>query len=244
MTISYIFDVDNTLTPSRQKIDPEFKGWFLDFASKFDCYVATGSDYIKTEEQLGMDVMYALKRSYNCCGNSIWEKGKETYRSSWRLPEDAENWLKNELSSSEFPLRTGKHLDHRPGLVNFSIVGRNCTLAERQLYVEWDKEHNERNKIAKGFNKLFENEHKVVAQVAGETGFDIMPVGCDKGQIAKDFQDKTVLFFGDAMEKGGNDYPLKEALEKNNNTCITVTDGHEEVKSWLLEYNINIELGE
>ena len=36
---------------------------------------------------------------------------------------------------------------------------------------------------------------------------------------------------------------LKEALEKNNNTCITVTDGHEEVKSWLLEYNINIELG-
>ena len=28
----YVFDVDGTLTPSRGKIDVEFKAWFLDFA--------------------------------------------------------------------------------------------------------------------------------------------------------------------------------------------------------------------
>ncbi len=50
--VRYIFDVDGTLTLSRQKIDPEFKKFLLDFSSKNDVYLVTGSDRDKTVEQL------------------------------------------------------------------------------------------------------------------------------------------------------------------------------------------------
>lgn len=32
--IKYVFDVDGTLTPSRSRIDEEFRLWFIDFISK------------------------------------------------------------------------------------------------------------------------------------------------------------------------------------------------------------------
>ena len=78
----FIFDVDGTLTPSRGRIDPNFEKWFIDFCNKKDVYLATGSDYNKTLEQLGEDVMMAVARSYNCSGNSVWEKGVEVYKSN------------------------------------------------------------------------------------------------------------------------------------------------------------------
>ena len=236
MAVKYIFDVDGTLTPSRTRINPDFEKWFIDFCNKNECYIATGSDYDKTLEQLGDDVMMAITRSYNCSGNSQWEKGIEVYKSNWRLPAHCEKWLETVLEQSKFPLRTGNHIEHRTGTCNFSIPGRGgLTLGERQLYVDWDKEHNERETIATEFNKLFQEENNVIALVAGETGLDIIQVGCDKAQIAKDFDYGSAMFFGDMMEPGGNDYPLKEALSSRNNTSIKISKGFNEVRFWLSE---------
>ena len=236
MAVKYIFDVDGTLTPSRTRINPDFEKWFIDFCNKNECYIATGSDYDKTLEQLGDDVMMAITRSYNCSGNSQWEKGVEVYKSDWRLPAHCEKWLETVLEQSKFPLRTGNHIEHRTGQCNFSIPGRGgLTLGERQMYVDWDKEHNERETIATEFNELFQEENNVIALVAGETGLDIIQVGCDKAQIAKDFNYGEVMFFGDMMEPGGNDYPLKVALSDKNNTSIQISKGFNEVKYWLSE---------
>ena len=47
---AWIFDVDGTLTPSRGKIDPNFKEWFLKWQETHDTYIVTGSDYPKTVE--------------------------------------------------------------------------------------------------------------------------------------------------------------------------------------------------
>ena len=40
----FIFDVDGTLTPSRQAMDPEFKEWFIDFIKANKVWLVTGSD--------------------------------------------------------------------------------------------------------------------------------------------------------------------------------------------------------
>ena len=61
----------------------------------------------------------------------------------------------DKLEESNFPLRTGLHIEERVGMINFSVVGRNATVGERKLYVKYDKEHNERNVIADLFNKEF-----------------------------------------------------------------------------------------
>ena len=60
--MSYVFDVDGTLTPSRKKIDPDFLSFMLDFADKYNVYFVTGSDRDKTLEQIGLDLYNAAKR--------------------------------------------------------------------------------------------------------------------------------------------------------------------------------------
>mgnify|MGYP001285281446 CR=1 FL=1 len=207
----FIFDVDGTLTPSRGIIDSEFHDWFLSFTHNNKCWLVTGSDYPKTLEQLGKDICESVVTSYNCNGNDTWFKGKRVNSSSWVLPEDAHHWLAEQLTFSGFPLRTGNHFEHRPGMVNYSIVGRNATKEQREQYVTWDKDKDERNYIAHNFNLLFKG---ITATVGGETGIDIAPTGKDKSQILCDFnKDDNIYFFGDRMDKDGNDYPLAQLVK-------------------------------
>ena len=216
----FIFDVDGTLTPSRDAIDPFFFGWFLDWTrrGKKEVYLATGSDYIKSQEQLGNAILNSVSAVFSCAGNAIYSKGQLKYENNWKLTSEQYQWLNEQLFFSSFPLKTGRHIENRIGLVNFSVVGRNADKDQRQKYVEFDKRTGERRKIAASFNLKFGST--AVAQVAGETGIDIVQPGHDKGQIAKYFNepDVHVYFFGDQIVPGGNDYPLAEELRKQFNS--------------------------
>jgi len=229
----YLFDVDGTLTVSRTLIDPEFKEFFLNFIANHNVCIVTGSDYSKTLEQLGEEIMHSVMRSYQCSGNSIWENGLEVRYNNWTLQNEERDCLLHELFESKFPIRTGTHLDDRPGLVNFSVLGRGATPEQRAEYVTWDNKHNERQRIADLFNSRY--EHKgIKAQVAGETGLDIVQDGCDKGQVLNDFDDYNVIFFGDMMQPGGNDEPLATAIASRGND----NDGSIWVKDWKHTWDI------
>jgi phosphomannomutase len=210
----FLFDVDGTLTPSRQQIDPEFRNWFIDFCDSNDVYLVTGSDYPKTVEQVGIEICMSVKRIYNCCGNDVWEQGNNVKTSKWKIPLELKELLKEELKKSKFPLRTGTHIEERPGLCNFSIVGRECTLGERMMYIKWDQQHQERKYLADLVNSNFK---EITAELGGQTGIDIFEYGKDKGQVAKDFlESDNIYFFGDRMEPGGNDLPLAKKLKKES----------------------------
>ena len=219
----FIFDVDGTLTPSRGKIDEKFSQFFFDFCTLNHVYLVTGSDKPKTVEQIGNVIYGMAKRVYNCSGSEVWEGSKQIKVDDWKLPRDARIWLQDKLEESSFPLRTGLHIEERPGMVNFSIVGRNATMGERKLYAKYDTENNERNLIAELFEKRFP---KIQAKVGGETGIDIFPLGSDKSQILRDFDPNDELhFFGDAMHPAGNDYPLKKIMLDNDlGICYNVRD--------------------
>ena len=134
------------------------------------------------------------------------------------------------MEESSFDLRTGNHIEDRPSLVNFSVVGRNATPNERKLYVEYDKKTNERQLIADLFNKEFIN---LEAKVGGETGIDIGPKGSNKSQILKWIKDDEIHFFGDAMHPGGNDEPLKIALDDYPKSKCYHVDNWQETASIL-----------
>lgn len=215
----FIFDVDGTICKSRQKVDLFFDNTLKEITKRNTVCLATGSDYQKTYEQLGADLLENhIYMSFNCAGNSVWKKGKEVYKSDWRMPDDAWAWLEEQLYTSHFNLRTGKHIEERTGCVNFSVVGRNATLGERKLYEKWDSKTGERKKIASRFNERFGMEHNIVAQVAGATGFDIFPIGLDKAQIIDwdVFHNSPIWFFGDDMQPGGNDHSLAEAIRQRD----------------------------
>ena len=207
----FIFDVDGTLTPRRQKIEHEFWAPFLIFCRNHDVYLVTGSDRQKTLEQLGLDICYTAKRVYNCSGSDVYEKDKNVYRDNWELPKKVENFLMDELAYSCFPIRNGNHIERKPGGVNFSILGRDKDpMLGREEYMKWDKERLEREDIADRLRNQFP---ELNVQIGGQTGLDIS--NKDKSQILRDFSNDDIHFFGDMMKEGENDYPLAMAIAKN-----------------------------
>ena len=214
----FIFDVDGTITPSRCQIDPDFRAFMLKFSWENDVYLVTGSDRQKTLEQVGEDLYNRSKRVYNCSGSDAYEADKNVYRDDWELPEEVERFLQDELEFSQFPIRNGNHIERRPGGVNFSILGRDPDpMKGRDDYIQWDKIHTERRFIAL---RILDQFPDLTVALGGQTGIDIGPKGADKSQILRDFSDDdTLYFFGDRMEKGGNDYTLGEAVKKKGNSC-------------------------
>ena len=174
-----IFDVDGTLTPSRQTIDPEFSPLLWELTKSENVYLVTGSDRKKTLEQVTSEIYNSCKRVYNCSGSDVYEGDKNVYRSDWELPKDVEIHLNDELSFSKFPIRNGNHIEKRPGGVNFSILGRDPDpFKGRDEYIKWDKIHTERLYLARRIRYSF--PYLTVA-LGGQTGIDIGPEGGDKG---------------------------------------------------------------
>lgn len=220
-TRKYVFDVDGTLTPSRQKIDKEFAEIFWNFCTSNEVYLVTGSDREKTREQLTYKILNSVELSFNCAGNEVWKKYDLVKKNDWIAPKKLIIFLEKELSRSKFIPKTGKHIEQRNGMVNFSIVGRNCTLLERKHYVEWDAEHDERRTIAEKVRQEFP---ELDVFVGGETGLDIFEKGKGKAQCLEYIRTSNndiIHYFGDQIFPGGNDYDI--AIQ-----C----DAYHSVKNW------------
>ena len=220
--MKFLFDVDGTLTPSRGRINEDFRLYMVDFCERHDCYIVTGSDQQKSIEQLGGYLYDRFKKQFQCNGNQVFENSiTPVYELEWTLPAECKEWMEEKVSTNIFPFKTGNHIEERVGMANFSIVGRNAEQIHRREYVRWDHDRDERLLLATEFNNKF-THLGVQAQVGGETGLDVTPIGKDKSQVLEWF-DEEVYFFGDACYEGGNDYPLaKKIIEKNVGSVYNV----------------------
>ena len=215
----FIFDVDGTLTDSRQQIDLSFEVYMIKFCCKYDVYLVTGSDRAKTIEQVGLDIYNRSQRVYNCSGSDVYEKDHNVYKSDWKPSRKLINFLSDELDFSTFPNKTGNHIEHRPGGINFSVLGRGeNSMKYRKEYVKWDINTTERILMSDRIKSEFPDLN---IQIGGQTGLDISD--SDKSQILRDFNPKDKLvFFGDMMREGQNDYPLAQAVDKLGGTNYSV----------------------
>ena len=204
-------------------MDPEFAAWFEHFATHHAVYYVTGSDRDKTLEQLGTNIYNLAIRSYQCGGNDVWEQNTNISSIQIDLPQSLLSDLDKIIDSSTFHRKTGRHIEYRPGMVNFSVVGRNANMEDRFLYREWDEHKDERRRIA---IKLSAKYPEYNFHVAGETGIDITKVGHGKEQIIHDFDPNDKLaFFGDKMMVGGNDFDLARVVADRGDDIYNV-------KSW------------
>jgi phosphomannomutase len=216
MNFSFAFDVDGTLTLSRQKIDSDFAEWFLNWVKKHKVYIVTGSDYEKTVEQLGQEICDSVAGIFNCSGNAFYIKGELQSSNEFKLNDSQMEILNRYLSKSPFPLRTGNHFEQRQGMCNFSVVGRNATPEEREEYAKYDGQVTERQRMAVQFKNCFP---EMDAVVGGDISVDIFPKGKDKSQIAQVL--KPFIYFGDRTGPGGNDHEIAKLAE-----------AHYSVQSW------------
>lgn len=216
-------DVDGTLTPSRGKIDPDFKRWLRhDFRHPFR--FVTGSDPDKTKEQIGDD-LWGSTTCYNCSGNHVFVYGVEQYRSPWRLPAEVEEYLQQYLTLSPWKYQTQPNFEHRVGLCNFSVLGRGATPELRRVYYDWDCEQQERAMLVQDMRRKFGDIIEVTA--GGETGIDIYAPSTGKAQVARQFENSGIelVFLGDRQDPAGNDYDLAQyILTLKHGRCYNVRD--------------------
>ena len=243
MSKVYIFDVDGTLTPSRQKMTKEFEEFFGEWALKNTFYLVTGSDLLKLQEQMnGME--YHSSGIFTCCGNEFWQvdpavhpkHADNIYSNKFKPSDELLKYLEDTLDDSDYPVKAGIHIEDRGSMLNFSMVGRKCTLQERKNYFEYDNLTGERQSIAK---YIRENWKDIDAVIGGQISIDIYPKGNDKSQILDVIKQERLvqpdeyIFIGDRTMEGGNDYPLAKLMEKTNNCSYYQTTGPEETQKIL-----------
>jgi phosphomannomutase len=235
----FMFDIDGTLTPSRLRMTEKFAKFFDKWSEKNKYYLVTGSDLEKTKEQLPIVYIDRAEAIFTCCGNQMWRDDELIYDNKFELSTKLKNSLEVVLMSSQYPHRYGNHIEDRGSMVNFSIVGRNCTQEQREHFFKWDEEKGERKKISTFLKHKFKD---LDAVLGGQISIDIYPKGMDKSQIFDVIkQDRLVepreyIFIGDRTEKGGNDYPLAKLMEETNNCKYFQTEGPEqtmEILQWL-----------
>lgn len=220
----FLFDVDGTLTPPRQPMVDEFVRPFTRLASEELVYIVSGSDIKKIREQVPSAILDKCAGIFASSGNELWVDGKVVYQRNFKVPKTLLAQLRSWINHSEYPDRTGNHVEYRPGMLNFSTVGRNASLSDRRRYGEWDAEHDERHRIADNIRSNHPNLH---VAIGGEISIDIYPAGWDKSQsvayIKEHHRDVPINFFGDKTSKHGNDYSAVCALGKTDRS-FTVKD--------------------
>ena len=248
----YMFDIDGTLTPSRQRMAEKFAKFFDDWTNKNDYYLVTGSDIEKTQEQLPLAYIDRAYGIFTCCGNEYWQPDPAyndytrpsihpkhsdlIYSNKFKPPENLLTYLGEELRMSDYPVKAGNHIENRGSMLNFSIGGSDCTQIQREDYYRYDNLMGERKRIAK---HIREQWLKLDAVIGGQISIDIYPKGNDKSQILNIIQQERLvepdeyIFIGDKTEKGGNDYPLAQLMKKTDNCSYYQTDGPEQTQKIL-----------
>lgn len=214
--ISYLFDIDGTLTEPRQKISPEFEEFFFNWMQDRQVFFVTGSDMQKVKEQLSERIIKSCAGIFCSMANEFYILGKTIYKNELKVSDELIFWLKQQLNNSAYPTKRTNNLEFRSGMLNFSIAGRDSSIDERKTYYNWDKVSGERQRIAEYINKTYPD---MEACVGGQISIDIQNKGNNKSQASKwlrsNMYNVDILFFGDKTMPGGNDRAIVEDILTN-----------------------------
>ena len=237
----YLFDVDGTLTHPRQEIDEDFAAIFLDWVDYVGSpvYLVTGSDLKKIKQQVFEEFLNRCAGVFTCSANELWKQDTIVYRKKFRAPAGLLDDLTLYLETgARYHVRTGKHIERRPGMINFSVLGRNAKLLQREAYTKWDKNARERVDVVDYITELYPS---LDVSIGGAISVDIYRRGRDKSQVVDYLHesygdDLSMVFVGDRNLPGGNDWPLAQALEKDPHSHWFQVHCYEETRA-LIEYS-------
>jgi phosphomannomutase len=223
-----VFDIDGTLTPSKAPADKEMIGLLLNLLGKKSVAIIGGGKYALFREQLVVQLPKRderLKRLYLFPTNSTafyrfngeWDKvySHELSASEKEKIEKAFHETFSEVGYQHPEKTYGTVIEDRGTQITFSALGQEVVAMTGEvegvrLKEEWNKKYDGlRQKMRVILQKRLP-EFEVRA--GGLTSIDITRKGIDKAygvrQIAKHLgvKVKDMLFVGDAIFPGGNDY--------------------------------------
>lgn len=213
-----LFDVDGTLTAPRKVVEPNIYKFLMEEVKPKCCIgLVGGSDQSKIAEQMGGD--HCLKEfDFVFSENGLLavkngaEIGKQTIQSfvgEERLQRFI-NYTLLCLSEIELPVKRGTFVEFRTGMLNISPIGRSCSREERNAFEKYDKQHSIRSKLIEKLKSKFP-DLGFTYSIGGQISFDVFPNGWDKTHSLNYLEKenfKEIHFFGDKIEKGGNDHEI------------------------------------
>lgn len=207
--MNYLFDIDGTLTLPRQKISDSFEEFFYNWMQDKKVYFVTGSDIAKVHEQLSQRIIDSAAGVFCSMANEFYIKGELQYSNKLDISKDAITFLREQLYQSDYTPKRNNNFEYRPGMLNFSIAGRDSSNEEREKYYIYDLKTKERKNIASFINKNY--GARLEARIGGQISIDIQNVGNNKSQASKWIRKNVggkIFFFGDKTDKDGNDYDI------------------------------------
>ncbi|KAK2946367.1 putative Phosphomannomutase 2 [Blattamonas nauphoetae] len=208
-----LFDIDGTLTPSRNVASQEMIQFITQLQTVVDVGFVGGSDRAKQIEQMGEELVHAVTYSFSENGLVAF-KGKTEIECTTITSHVGEARLKEFINDTllllarcDIPIKRGTFIEFRNGMLNVSPIGRNCTQAERNDFFAYDNQHHVRQTLIDALKPKYGDIFTF--SIGGQISFDVFPIGWNKSYCLKFCQgyDK-IHFFGDKTMEGGNDYEI------------------------------------
>lgn len=229
-----VFDLDGTLAKSKSTITKEMVSKLEKLLSVARVAIISGADWPQFQKQVlaKMSKGKILKNLsiLPTCGTKFYsfkEKWVKTYAENFTSTQSKK--IKTELqdavnnSNLSISKTWGKQIEDRDSQITFSALGQKAPLDAKK---DWDPNFKKRKKIKAKLDKRLPDFD---INLGGSTSIDITQKGADKAygieKLKEKFELKTseIIFIGDALFLGGNDYPAK----KTKVDCIQVKDPNE-----------------
>jgi phosphomannomutase len=223
-----LFDMDGTLTDARRPITEDVVDILRSIPSGIKKYLVTGSDMKKVEEQIPQHILSELfNKIYACNGTVVYNCDLDMDDEHGSLePElvhrvtlrdhysDADinhiiNVLLRTAAETHTKIKTGTFVEWRDSQINFSVVGRNCSIDQRENYMKWDKKSSERNRIVQELREEFKG-WGLSFRLGGQISIDVTREGWDKSYAFTNMIESPdqCVFFGDKICEDGNDLDI------------------------------------
>ncbi len=217
-----VFDLDGTLAKSKSALDSEMAALLHELLSIVKVAVISGGDWPQFEKQvlshLPHDGSLANLSLLPTCGTKFFRytgTWKKLYEEDFTPDEKAKivASLKQAVAEPGYNAEKvwGEVIEDRGSQITFSALGQAAPLEEKK---KWDPDFSKRKKIKSILDPLIPG---FSVRLGGATSIDVTKPGIDKAYGIGKLRDvlgislKEMLFVGDALFPGGNDYPAEEA---------------------------------
>jgi HAD superfamily hydrolase (TIGR01484 family) len=217
-----VFDLDGTLAESKSPLDEEMAALITSLLKVASVAIISGGDWPQFEKQILSHLPHghALENlsMLPTCGTKFYR-----YLAGWRkiysedfTPHESlmiNGCLTQAIEQAGFkpPKVWGKIIENRGSQITFSALGQQAPLDEKE---KWDPDYGKRKKIKAILDKLLP---EFSVRMGGSTSIDITKPGIDKAYGIKKLTEilgissGEMIFIGDALFPGGNDYPAEQA---------------------------------
>lgn len=217
-----VYDLDGTLAESKSAIDGEMASLLSSLLEVARVAVISGGDWPQFEKQvlskLPRDAILNNLSILPTCGTKFYQHEgdwRKLYSEDFTEEEKKKiiESLKQAIESAGFKVKKtwGETIQDRGSQITYSALGQQAPIGEKK---KWDPDFGKRKKIKEFLDRLIP---EFSVRLGGTTSVDVTKPGIDKAYGIRKLRDvlgiglEEMIFMGDALFPGGNDYPARQA---------------------------------